>query len=286
MRTAFLIAAALALAFVALVAFGSARWRRATDVLVARLQADARPSAVTHFDAKELDGLPAPVQRYFRRALHDGATIVRSARLEHEGEFNLGTDRDLWKPFASIQQVRAAPPGFVWHARNFVLPGIAVQVHDAYVDHEGLLHAALLGLWTVAQVRGGGDFARDELMRWLAEAAWVPTALLPSQGVRWEAIDEHRARATLRDGAIEATLDFEFGADDLIAAVRAPARGRMVDDRRIPTTWEGRWSRYEQRGGMWIPITGEVAWLLPEGRKAYWRGTLTAADYDSVPAAR
>ena len=198
----------------------------------------------------------------------------------------LGTDRDLWKPFASIQQVRAAPPGFVWHARNFVLPGIAVQVHDAYVDHEGLLHAALLGLWTVAQVRGGGDFARDELMRWLAEAAWVPTALLPSQGVRWEAIDEHRARATLRDGAIEATLDFEFGADDLIAAVRAPARGRMVDGRRIPTTWEGRWSRYEQRGGMWIPITGEVAWLLPEGRKAYWRGTLTAADYDSVPAAR
>jgi len=72
----------------------------------------------------------------------------------------------------------------------------------------------------------------------------------------------------------------------IAAAVRAPARGRMVDDRRIPTTWEGRWSRYEQRGGMWIPITGEVAWLLPEGRKAYWRGTLTAADYDSVPAAR
>ena len=207
-------------------------------------------------------------------------------QLAQEGEFDLGAERARWRPFVATQQVQIARPGFVRQARVFLPPGVAVQVHDAYVDGEGLLHAALLGLWTVAQVHGGGDFARDELMRWFAEAAWYPTALLPSQGVRWQAIDAHHARATLRDGAIEATLEFEFGADDLIAAVRAPARGRMVDGRSIPTPWEGRWSRYEPRGGMWIPITGEVAWLLPEGRKAYWRGTLTDVAYDPAPTAK
>jgi hypothetical protein len=43
---------------------------------------------------------------------------------------------------------------------------------------------------------------------------------------------------------------------------------------RLP--WEGRWSDYRVRDGMTVPTTGEVAWLRPDGRKPYFRGTLTA----------
>jgi len=278
--------AALALGLAALAACGAARWRAATTALVARLDALAAPSAPAHYAANELVALPAPVQRYLQRVLPEGAPIVRSARLRHAGEFNLAADGERWKAFVSTQEVRCARPGFVWHARVRAVPGVTVQVHDAYVGGEGLLHAALLGLLPLARQQGTGAFARDELMRWLAEAAWYPTALLPSQGVRWEPIDAHRARATLRDGDVEATLEFEFGADDLIAAVRAPARGRLVGGRSVGTPWEGRWSRYGQRGGMWIPTAGEVAWLPPEGRRPYWRGTLTAVAYDGAPSAR
>jgi hypothetical protein len=31
---------------------------------------------------------------------------------------------------------------------------------------------------------------------------------------------------------------------------------------------------------MMIPSGGEVAWLLPEGRFAYWRGRIVDAEYD------
>jgi hypothetical protein len=34
---------------------------------------------------------------------------------------------------------------------------------------------------------------------------------------------------------------------------------------------------------MRVPVTGEVAWLLPDtegGRKPYWRGTITALGYE------
>ena len=40
-----------------------------------------------------------------------------------------------------------------------------------------------------------GEVAQGELMRFFAEAAWYPTALLPSQGVRWQAVDDTSARA-------------------------------------------------------------------------------------------
>ena len=45
------------------------------------------------------------------------------------------------------------------------MPGLAARVHDAYVAGEGLLHASLLGLFTIANVRGTSTMAEGELMR-------------------------------------------------------------------------------------------------------------------------
>lgn len=128
-------------------------------------------------------------------------------------------------------------------------------------------------------MRGTPSMAEGELMRFLAETAWYPTALLPSQGVRWEAVDGSSARATLADESTEVTLLFRFHDAGPIASVRAEARGRAVDGRIVPTPWEGRWSSYEVRNDILIPLEGEVSWLLPEGPKPYWRGRITTIRY-------
>lgn len=57
----------------------------------------------------------------------------------------------------------------------------------------------------------------------------------------------------------------------------------MVAGRIEMTPWEGRWSNVQSHGGMRVPMTGEVAWLTPEGRKPYWRGTISALRYEFAP---
>jgi hypothetical protein len=166
---------------------------------------------------------------------------------------------------------------------------LGVHVHDAYVAGEGILHPAVLGVFSLADLRGSGDVAQGELMRYFAEAAWYPTALLPSQGVRWQALDERSAQATLTDGALALTMIFVFGTDGLIESVRADARGRTEGGKVVMHPWEGRWSNVQVKDGMRVPMTGEVAWLLPEaqgGRKPYWRGTITDMRYEFAPAGR
>ena len=64
--------------------------------------------------------------------------------------------------------------------------------------------------------------------------------------------------------------------------MRAEARGRTVGGAVIPTPWEGRWSRYDLRDGMRIPLEGEVAWMLPEEQEPYWRGRITNLTYEFV----
>jgi hypothetical protein len=271
---------AIATLLVAILLYGTFRWQRATEALNERLQASRIRQPAAAYTAADIAGLPAPVQRYFRAVLEDGQPLIRSVYVEHSGTFNMSETGEQWKPFTSTQHVVVERPGFVWDGRIALLPGVHVHVHDAYVAGEGLLSARVFGLFPVADVRGTAEVAEGELMRFLAEAAWYPTALLPSQGVEWQAVDDSTATATLTDGALSLTLQFSFDSAGLIESVRADARGRTVQGRVIPTAWEGRWSHYETRNGMLIPTEGEVAWLLPAGRKPYWRGRITSVTHD------
>ncbi len=265
--------AALALALGGL---GSRCWSKKTQALLKRLEGPGEAAAVERFDPRELEGLPAPVARHLRQALPPGAPIIRTAELMHAGTFDTSPTGGRWKPFTSRQRVVTRPPGFLWDGRVAMAPGLAVHVHDAYVAGEGILEAALLGLFPLVTLRDRGEVARGELMRFMAEAAWYPTALLPGQGVLWEPIDSMSARATRVDGDVRVSMTFRFGADGMIAAVRAEDRGRMVENRIVPTPWEGRFFDYGERDGLRVPLQGEVAWVTPQGRQPYWRGRITA----------
>lgn len=260
--------------------YGARRWNALTEALRGRLEAARLPVTPEAVDFRELEGLPAPVARYFRAALQKGAPMVAGAHARHEGTFDMGEGAARWKRFTSEQKVVTRRPGFDWDARIRILPGVAVQVHDAYVAGEGVLRASVLGLYTVMDMQGTGELAEGELMRFLAEAAWYPTALLPSQGVQWEAVDARSADAVLVDGGIRLAIRFTFDEEGLISTARAEARARAVDGELVPTPWRGRFWDYAERGGMRVPLSGAVAWLLPEGPRPYWRGRLTAIEYE------
>lgn len=260
--------------------YGAHRWQSVTRQMHAGLEAARLAEGARPYRPDDLTGLPAPVQRYFRAALTDGQPMVSAVTLAHRGTFNMSESGEGWKPFTSTQRVITRRPGFDWDARIAVMPAVTVRVHDAYIAGEGVLHAALYGLVTLVEMRGTPEIAQGELMRFLAEAPWYPTALLPGQGVRWDGVDGTSARATLRDGETAVALLFRFDDQGLIASVRAEARGRAVGGAVIPTPWEGRWSGYEVRDGMRVPTEGEVAWMLPEGPKPYWRGRVTGLAYE------
>ena len=171
-------------------------------------------------------------------------------------------------------------PGFDWDGRIAMVPGLNVFVHDAYVAGKGILNAKLLGLVTLADTRDTPEAAQGELMRFLAEAAWYPTVLLPGQGIHWEAVDDMSARASLTDGTTTVSLDFHFDDEGLLSCVRTAARYRTLNGELVATPWQGRFWHYELKDGLRIPLEGEAAWELPNGLWPYWRGYVKEIAYD------
>jgi hypothetical protein len=269
------IVATLVLVFVAARWYGSSRWAARTQALRSALVAASVPTTARVIDFAELEGLPAPVRRFFESVLTEGHPLIAAVHLRHTGTFDMSETAEQWRAFTSEQQVVIQRPGLAWDGRIAWLPGLPVHVHDAYIGGEGVLHASLLGAVALADLRGGGEIAQGELMRFVAEATWYPTALLPSHGARWTDIDDRSALVTLADGPVSVALRFTFHPDGPVDTVYAEARARTVGGTLVPTPWQGRFWNYEDRGGVHVPIDGEAAWLLPEGPKPYWRGHIT-----------
>lgn len=263
----------------ATVAWGAeAWWRRETRRVLAHLRArmaEAAPETAVSWGSTRL---PAPVKRYFSIALAPDRPGIRSARFEQAGEFALRPGE--WKPFTAVEELTVWPPGFVWDARIRMAPFLTVRVRDSYVDGAGTMHGAIAALVPVAHAAGTAELASAALLRWLAEAPWLPTALLPAAGVDWEAVDDHSARATVRDGEVRASMLVRFGSDGLIERVTAE-RFRADVGRHLP--WEGRHADYRRVDGMMVPTRSEVGWVVDGEYQAYWRGSAVSCDYAFVP---
>lgn len=51
----------------------------------------------------------------------------------------------------------------------------------------------------------------------------------------------------------------------------------------VPTPWEGRFEDYEEKGGMHIPLRGEVVWILDGTPAPYWKGRILEAHFEFTP---
>jgi hypothetical protein len=221
--------------------------------------------------------LPAPVRCYLAAAIPESRRVQR-VTLTQSGLFSTSEQTGRWKPFTAEQQVTTEPPGFVWKATIRIGPFLPVKVVDAYQDGSGFLHARLLGVVPVAKA-SGPETDEGELMRYLAEAIWYPTALLPSDRLSWHPLDEHSARAVLRDRAREVSARFCFDSAGMVFRIEAD-RFRAEHGHYRKRPWRAYCGQYATRGGFRIPLEARVAWRLPEGECEYFRGRIQSIEYD------
>ncbi len=251
----------------------AAKWRRETAAMIEQLEREAmaNPEPVQFAD---FETLPAPVAAYFRLALQDGQTPIRTATIRHRGQFCLN---EKWITFVSTQHFSAHPAAFVWDAKMRMNALLSVRVRDSFLGGRGAMSARIGSVFSVVNAHDDANLDAGALMRYLAELVWLPTALLPSQNLKWTAIDDHKALATLSDGNTTVSLEFTFNECAEISGIFTPARFHSSPggvSQSFP--WTGRMWNYERRNGMMIPLEAEVAWQMPGGEAPYYRAKMTA----------
>ncbi len=111
-------------------------------------------------------------------------------------------------------------------------------------------------------------------MRYLAELAWAPDAILQNAMLQWSA-QGNSLRVALQHGDVRCELGITLDDEGRIGSVFAPDRPREEDGRFVERPWRGRFSDYKKHWGRWLPFKGEVGWVLDEGLVNVWQGEIT-----------
>ena len=222
--------------------------------------------------------LPAPVARYLTVCGALDREPVKVARVLHGGGFSPSPDKPLH--IEGMQYFSADPPGFVWWGRIRVAPWVYVDGRDSSIGGVGRMVVKAVGLFTVGD-SAGERMDEGSLMRLLGELVWLPTALADSRYVRWTAMDDHAAAATITVGKVSATLIFRFGEDGFPLSVEGLRWRDLGGGNATLTPWYGLLSDYREVGGLKVPFALSANWLFDGRTFEYARWEVAKLEFDN-----
>jgi hypothetical protein len=216
--------------------------------------------------------LPASVYELALRLGANPNSDKRAVRLKQTGRMKRQLDSTSWMPFTATQTISTRTCAFDWlaHAGPFGM----ISARDALADGEGRFDISALRFFPLARAEHSPALVRGELMRYLAEIAWAPDAILHNSELRWREDGPDTLAVSAGSGETASEVVLSLDSEGRIAGGFALDRPRSATAPCLPTPWRGRFSDYRQQENMWLPFAGEVAWEI-EGREiVYWQGRL------------
>ncbi|KAL3139485.1 hypothetical protein ABBQ38_003810 [Trebouxia sp. C0009 RCD-2024] len=236
----------------------------------------------SRFSYGDLQDLPAPVQRYLTYCMPEGQPRIKYCAIKQHGWFRIRENPGLvstegWKKVRANQYFSTEEPAYVWDAYIWLAPLVWIRGWDCYLGGKGELFWRLFSCFTLVDF-GGPEIDQSALVRYLSEACYYPTALLPSHRLRWTAVDDNHAKATLMHAQQKVSGVFEFNSIGQIVSMCSEDRSRQLGDgSSSQDKWTGYYSNWAERAGIMIPLEMESVWNLISGRFSFAR--LTVVDY-------
>lgn len=198
------------------VAIGLQLWRWTDNRRAGRARARlARlgEGPVSSYDPSLVEDLPEPARRYFAYTIAPGAPVRTVTEIRMRGEIGLGTkDKPNYLPMHA-EQILAPPHGLVWELRAG--KGLMhISGSDGFDGETSWVRFWLLNSVPIVRAGGSIDHVRAAFGRVVAEAVfWAPAALLPGNGVSWDAVSANIARATVTHDDMVQTVDVTVAED-------------------------------------------------------------------------
>lgn len=246
---------------------------------VAVVNAGARAAPSTP-GTPSLAALPAPVQRYFKFVFPGAVPRATHVDIEMQGRFRRPKTQSF-TPTTAEQTIAVGTPAMVFSATTPIVLGVWARAYDAYVDGRMDMKAKVLSAVAVVNESSSPELNRISLRRWLLESPLYPMAMLPGGPVRWEAIDEQRARAVVTYNGLSASLVARFAPDGRLLRFDAEEDGDLT------TSYHGSGEHvarddYQLVDGVRVPMKFVIARAAGGKLYPFWDGRVMSIRFSNA----
>ena len=231
------------------------------------------------FTLDDIASLPPPVQRYFIHCRFIGKPKMTHMKATFEDVyFSLGRGKPAIK-IDYVQHNGVDKPQRLAYIDSS-LYGIPFEGFDSFMGGEGSMKGIIAKLFTLFDERGE-DMDRACLVTFLAEALFVPSVALQPY-IRWEAIDDTHAKATIEAYGLSCSGLFTFSEEgEMLSFTTDDRMATGMDGKKEQIRWTAILSDYRQKGNLLLPSTLQAVWNYPEGDLLYFDGKGVAIEYFS-----
>lgn len=275
----------LCLAMVGAVA-GAALWFRlpysplkktfVDDVALAKAR---QPEMTGAFTRQDLENLPELLQRYLIHCGYIDMPQMRWMTMRYEDVAFLQSVDGPALTIDYTQLNTAAAPARLALVESS-LYGIPFQGYDYYQDGVGGMKGVIGKIVTLFDQRGA-EMDRSALVTYLAEALFLPSALL-NDDIHFAEIGADQLRATIT--AFGQTVSGVFTFNNKAEMIRFTTNDRSLtndDGSTTKTPWTATCGNYQRaENGCLQPTAFKATWQLPDGDFTYFDGKIKAITYD------
>lgn len=242
---------------------------------IEELISEAKNIGVKTYSEKDIEGLPAPVQRYFRYVLKNGQEYIRFVDMKAEGKFRRPLQKQ-WAKTTTHQYFITKPLGMIFDASMKQNSVMWFDVRDKYYRKKGGMFVNLLSGFNILNESDVKELNKTTFLRCIGEAVMFPTFLLPSEYIKWEPIDKNSAKAIVTDGNNKGIYTFYFNDAGEIVKYESDDRYDRIDGKLQRVGSVAVRSDYKEIDGIKVPTKFLITRILPDGiHEEFWKGEIT-----------
>ena len=243
------------------------------DVAVTDLIADADHQEDV-FMEKDIAGLPAPVQRYFKYCGYIGTQKMSYIKIDYQDvDFVFSEDKPIKIDYTQYDFVNQ--PNRIAYIDSSVY-GIPFEGIDIFLDGNGSMKGVIAKLFKLFN-QTGDVMDQSSQATFLSEILLFPNAAL-QEYIEWQAIDDLHAKAVMSYYGISVSGTFAFNETGEMLSFETDDRSVVASDGTSKLVqWSVAYDEYMEVNDIKKPTVFQAIWHYDDGDLVYFdgKGTIT-----------